>query len=179
MTSTEPTILHSSFLDTQLGAMIAIADEKALYLLEFTDRRGLDRKIERLKKKTTSILMPGRTQPINSIEYELKQYFNGELEEFKTPVMVLGSLFQKQVWKELQKISSGQTKSYADIAAAIGKPSAFRAVAQANSANQCALIIPCHRVINANGNLGGYSGGLMRKQWLINHERKLDFITAL
>jgi AraC family transcriptional regulator of adaptative response/methylated-DNA-[protein]-cysteine methyltransferase len=84
---------------------------------------------------------------------------------------MLGSDFQKNVWRELIKIPPGETKSYADIAKAIKQPSAFRAVARANGANQLAIIIPCHRVINSDGELGGYGGGLTRKAWLINHEK--------
>jgi len=163
--------LHKILIDTQLGPMLAIADEKALYLLEFVDRRGLEREIERLRYKTRSAIIPGRTDPIRSIEQELGQYFKGERMLFQTPIATLGSLFQKRVWEELQKISPGKTRSYADIANAIDNPSAFRAVAQANGANQLAIIIPCHRVINANGELGGYAGGVERKKWLLNHEK--------
>ena len=165
-------ILKASWLDTPLGPMVAIADEKALYLVEFVDRRGLEREIERLRQKTKSAIIPGETQPIQSIENELKHYFKGELQEFKTPVFLQGSLFQKNVWEELRQIPYGKTCSYSNIAVAIGKPSACRAVAGANGANQFAIIIPCHRVINSDGSLSGYGGGVARKQWLINHEKQ-------
>ncbi len=164
-------ILKAAWLDTKLGPMIAIADEEVLYLLEFVDRRGLEREVERLRLKTKSAIIPGRTAPINSIEKELKSYFSSEFNEFKTPLFLFGSVFQKQVWNELTKIPLGKTRSYAEIAKAIGKPTAFRAVANANGANQFAIIIPCHRVINTNGELGGYGGGITRKEWLINHEK--------
>lgn len=166
-------ILKAAWLDTPLGPMLAIADEEALYLLEFVDRRGLEREIERLRRKTKSAIIPGHTNPINSIERELNLYFKGLLKEFTTATCLLGSPFQKQVWAELIKIPPGETRSYSEIAKAIGKPTAFRAVAQANGTNQFAIIIPCHRVININGELGGYGGGLTRKEWLINHERKI------
>ena len=165
-------ILKASWLDTPLGPMIAIADNKALYLLEFVDRRGLEREVERLRQKTKLAIIPGSTKPISSIEKELKDYFDSTLKEFKTPLLLLGSPFQKKIWEELTKIPAGETRSYLQIAASIGKPSAVRAVAQANGANQLAIIIPCHRVINTNGELGGYGGGLSRKKWLIKHERK-------
>lgn len=164
-------ILKASWLDTRLGPMIAIADEQALYLLEFIDRRGLEREIERLRRKTKSAVIPGSTPPIDSIERELRDYFEGKLTEFKTPVKLIGSPFQKKVWEQLREIPPGQTTSYGDIASAIGKPSAYRAVAQANGANQVAIVIPCHRVINSNGELGGYGGGISRKQWLLDHEK--------
>ncbi len=166
-------IFKAAWLDTPLGPMIAIANNDALYLLEFVDRRGLEREIERLRKKTKAAIIPGYTHPIRSIEKELFQYFEGGLREFKTPIFFIGSSFQKNVWEELKKIPIGKTCSYSDLAAAIGKPSAIRAAASANGANQFAIIIPCHRVINANGELGGYGGGLSRKKWLIDHERKM------
>lgn len=165
-------ILKTKWIDTKLGPMIAIADEEALHLLEFVDRRGLEREVERLKHKTKSAIIPGNTLPIESIEKELKQYFDGELKEFKTPLYLHGSAFSKRVWQELQKIPYGATRSYAQLATAIGRPTAFRAVARANGANQIAIVIPCHRVINSSGELGGYGGGISRKDWLLNLERK-------
>jgi AraC family transcriptional regulator of adaptative response/methylated-DNA-[protein]-cysteine methyltransferase len=164
-------VLKASWLNTKRGPMIAIADEHALYLLEFVARRGLEKEIERLRQKTKSAILSGTTQPIRSIEAELNQYFEGKLKAFKTPLFWLGSPFQNRVWEELQKIPFGETRSYGDIAKAIGKPSAFRAVANANGANQIAIVVPCHRVINTNGNLGGYGGGIAHKKWLINHEK--------
>jgi len=100
----------------------------------------------------------------------LTAYFDGKLKEFQTPLFLLGSPFQKQVWEALNKIPFGETSSYLDIAKRIGRPAACRAVAQANGANQLAIIIPCHRVINHNGELGGYGGGITRKEWLLNLE---------
>ena len=168
----EKKILEAAWLDTPLGPMLAVADEQALYLLEFVDRRGLEKEIWRLRQKTKSAIIPGRTEPINRIERELKEYFSGKLIKFTTPLFFIGSPFQKKIWEELKKIPSGETRSYAELAAAIGVPSAFRAVAQANGANQLAIVIPCHRVINKNGELGGYGGGVMRKKWLIKHEKR-------
>jgi AraC family transcriptional regulator, regulatory protein of adaptative response / methylated-DNA-[protein]-cysteine methyltransferase len=165
-------ILKAAWIDTPLGPMMAVASDEALYLLEFIDRRGLEREIERLRKKTKSAIIPGINSIISSIEQELKLYFDGDLTEFKTPLFFLGSLFQKQVWAELKKIPIGATRSYLDIAKSIGKPSACRAVANANGANQIAIVIPCHCVINTNGELGGYGGGVTRKQWLLNHEKQ-------
>jgi AraC family transcriptional regulator of adaptative response/methylated-DNA-[protein]-cysteine methyltransferase len=123
-------------------------------------------------EKLKSAIIPGETQPIYSIERELSRYFDSKLSEFKTTLGYLGSPFQNRVWEELKKIPFGETRSYAELAKAIGQPSAFRAVAQANGANQLAIVIPCHRVINKSGKLGGYGGGLIRKKWLINHENR-------
>lgn len=140
--------------------------------MEFVERRGLEREIKRLRKKSKIGIIPGDTQIIQQIKQELADYFEGKCFEFKTPILTLGSEFQKNVWQQLQQIPCGETRSYKDIALALNKPTAYRAVANANGANQLALIIPCHRVINENGELGGYGGGLSRKQWLIEHERR-------
>ncbi|MFC3747343.1 bifunctional transcriptional activator/DNA repair enzyme AdaA [Paenibacillus sp. GCM10012306] len=164
-------VLKAAWIDTRLGPMMAIGDDEALYLLEFIDRRGLEREVERLRKRTKSAIIPGVTAPILWIERELGEYFDGERTTFDTPLALLGSPFQQSVWGELMKIPPGETRSYLDISVALGKPTAFRAVAQANGANQLAIVIPCHRVINANGELGGYGGGLTRKNWLLHHEQ--------
>jgi AraC family transcriptional regulator of adaptative response/methylated-DNA-[protein]-cysteine methyltransferase len=164
--------LQASAFDTPLGPMQVIADDEALYLLEFFDRRGLEEEIERLKKKIQLPIVPGKPHPAQQIKAELAGYFSGKILEFKTPLFLIGSPFQKQVWRELQKIPQGETRTYTEIATAIQRPSAIRAVGSANGANQFAIVIPCHRVINLNGNLGGYGAGLKRKEWLLNHERK-------
>lgn len=165
-------ILKMAWLDTPLGSMLAIADEDKLYLLEFLDYRGLEREVFHLRKKTHSAIIPGETAPIRSIEKELNLYFKGKLKEFKTPLHLLGSPFQNKAWTALKNIPYGETRSYLEQAKSINAPYAFRAVARANGANQMAIVIPCHRVINANGALGGYAGGLKRKQWLLQHENK-------
>ena len=116
--------------------------------------------------------MPGTTAPILSIERELNEYFDGKRTAFDTPLFCLGTLFQKQVWEVLLAIPAGETKSYQEIANLLGRPKACRAVAQANGANQLAIVIPCHRVINSSGELGGYGGGLTRKNWLLQHEKQ-------
>lgn len=167
----EGATLKAAWLDTPLGPMLAIADEHTLHLLEFVDSRGLLREVVQLRKKTNSTIILGETAPILSIEKELNLYFKGKLKEFKTPLNFLGSPFQKQAWTALKKIPYGETRSYLEQAKSINAPYAFRAVARANGANQIAIVIPCHRVINANGALGGYAGGLTRKQWLLQHEK--------
>lgn len=167
-------VLRGAWLDTPLGPVLAVADDEALYLLEFVDRRGLERELERLRSKTKSAIIPGQAEPICMIEQELKRYFAGGLKAFKTPTAFLGSPFQESVWKTLKKIPYGETRSYAEVAVAVGRPSAVRAVAQANGANQLALIVPCHRVIGADRAPRGYGGGVTRKGWLLEHESKGD-----
>ena len=163
--------LWTTQIATPIGAMIAIASEVDLYLLEFVERRGLSREIEKLAQSTQSIIIPRITPLLKQVEQELQHYFTSGFNTFTIPIGYQGSLFQKSVWAELQKIPFGYTRSYSDIAQAIGRPSACRAVAQANSMNQIAIIIPCHRVIHADGSLGGYAGGIERKAWLLQHEK--------
>ena len=166
-------MLKETWLDSPLGPMLAIADENSVYLLEFTARKGLEKEIQRLRARTKSTIITGRTKPIDTIESELKQYYAGNLKEFRTPVHLFGSPFQKEVWHELQKIPHGETRSYSELAIGMKRPSSQRAVANANGANQLAVIIPCHRVIRANGELGGYGGGIQNKEWLLAHEKSL------
>lgn len=165
-------LLYASWLDTPLGPMCVIADHDALYLLEFVDRRGLEKEVENLRNRKIAII-PGRTAITDMIEQELKLYFSGKLQQFLTPIQMIGSVFQKTVWQTLLTIPLGKTCSYLELAKQLNKPTAFRAAANANGRNQLAIIIPCHRVINTNGALGGYSGGLVRKKWLLSHEQEM------
>lgn len=166
-------LLKTALLDTPLGPMMAIASDTQLYLLEFIERRGLEREIERLRRRAQAAIVPGHALPLERIKQELQAYFAGTLTEFTTPLHAIGSPFQHQVWQALRQIPPGQTRSYIEVAESLGKPLACRAVANANGANQLAIIIPCHRVINSNGELGGYGGGIAKKQWLLDHERKM------
>lgn len=164
-------VLTAGLFDTPLGQMIAITDEQGLYLLQFVDRNNLLYEIERLACKVNAKIVMGCVEPIAAIQRELNLYFDGVLTAFITPVVLMGTPFQKQVWGALQQVSYGETRSYSQIACTIGRAGYFRACAAANRANLLAIIIPCHRVIKANGNLCGYNGGVLRKQWLIEHEK--------
>lgn len=164
--------LYMAHIETPLGLMAAIGSTEALCLLEFMDYRHLEQVIMRLQRHMQSEIIPGTSPSLLSIEAELDAYFNGKLKVFKTPLQPLGSNFQKQVWNMLQKIPYGHTASYRDVAVKLGHPLAYRAVANANGRNQIAIVIPCHRVISADGSLGGYSSGLSRKQWLLDHEKR-------
>jgi O-6-methylguanine DNA methyltransferase len=109
---------------------------------------------------------------LGNLAIELGEYFAGTRKSFTVPVVMTGTVFQKQVWNELLNIPFGETRSYMEQASAIGKPGAIRAVARANGSNPVSVIIPCHRVIGSDGKLTGYGGGLWRKRWLLEHERK-------
>jgi len=168
--SSEP--LYIDWIETPMGRMIAIADEAALYLLEFTNRKNMRRQFDRLRRIQNRAVLPGRTHITEKIEAELDAYFAGRLSNFATPLATSGTDFQRQTWDALQTIPHGETRSYAQLAEMIGNPAAVRAVASANANNGLALIIPCHRVIAKDGGLGGYAGGLTRKRELLDLESK-------
>jgi len=163
--------LRASWIATPLGDMLAVSSRTHLHLLEFIDRKGLPRELERLRADTPGGLGIGRFEPTEQAATELAEYFAGVRPRFDTPLALHGSAFSREVWHELRAIPAGETRSYLDIARRIGRPSATRAVARANGANQIALLIPCHRVIGADGSLTGYAGGLWRKQRLLEIER--------
>ncbi|WP_104695104.1 methylated-DNA--[protein]-cysteine S-methyltransferase [Helicobacter salomonis] len=118
---------------------------------------------------------PGENDPLTDTMHAaikaLENYFRGTLYRFDLPLDLIGSSFQKQVWQALQSIPYAQTRSYAQIAAQIAKPKAYRALGNANHANPCPIVVPCHRVVRANGELGGYGGGVKIKAWLLDHEQ--------
>lgn len=168
----EKTFLKSETLETPLGSMLSLADEYHLYWLDFTDRQGFEKRVARLSQQLRATISPGETRISRQIKLELSHYFSGERSYFETPIAWIGSDFQQQVWQQLRSIPVGETRSYLDIAKALKRPTACRAVARANSSNPLAIIVPCHRVIQSNGNLGGYAGGIHRKTWLLQHETK-------
>lgn len=118
---------------------------------------------------------PGPRSPphpvLDQLEAQLAEYFSGARRDFSVLLRPEGSFFQRLVWKRLLAIPYGQTRSYLDVAIDLGRPGGARAVGRANGANPVCIIIPCHRVIAADGSLGGYGGGLPMKQWLLAHER--------
>jgi AraC family transcriptional regulator, regulatory protein of adaptative response / methylated-DNA-[protein]-cysteine methyltransferase len=171
--SSNQNILKVTIIETPLGDMLAIADEKVLYLLEFLDRKNLSSELIQLQEKMQSQLVLGSSCPLELIRQEIGLYFKGELSIFKTPIKIIGPSFKIGVLKELLKIPFGKAYSYSDIAKLIDMPKAYRAVAKANSSNQLAIIIPCHRVINIDKTLGGYSAGVKKKKWLLDHELKV------
>ncbi len=159
---------------TPLGTMVAAADNSHLHLLEFLDRKALPREMQRLHQMIKGDIGFGTTAIIDLTAAQLQSYFAGERSEFSVPIARHGTAFTQTVWQALQEIPAGETRTYAQIAAQIGKPTATRAVARANGANQIAILIPCHRVLGADGSLTGYGGGLWRKDRLITIERQFQ-----
>jgi AraC family transcriptional regulator of adaptative response/methylated-DNA-[protein]-cysteine methyltransferase len=165
-------VLHAKWIETPLGAMLALADDRGLHLLDFVDRRGLERALASLQKRLKARALPGQHRYLDQIERELGEYFAGTRRTFDTPVALTGSEFQSRVWNALLAIPSGDTCSYAELARRIGHPQAVRAVGRANGENRLSIIVPCHRVIGADGALTGYGGGLARKHALLTLEQK-------
>jgi len=164
-------LLQADFINTPLGAMIAVSDNTHLHLLEFFDRKALPTEMKRLLSQTKDTIGFGNPAPTQATRNALDAYFAGKpLPD--VPLALHGTPFTKSVWRALQNIPAGETRSYSQLAKDIGQPSATRAVARANGTNQIAILIPCHRVIGADGSLTGYGGGLWRKHKLLETELK-------
>ncbi|MFD1882238.1 bifunctional transcriptional activator/DNA repair enzyme AdaA [Paracoccus pacificus] len=165
--------LWADWIDSPLGGMIAVADSRSLHLLEFVGRKALPAELKRLSKGAGGRIGLGRTPAIDLTEAQLQPYFAGQSGGFSVPLTLHGTPFYRAVWQQLQRIPPGRTVSYGQLARELGRPTATRAEAQANGANQIAILVPCHRVIGADGSLTGYGGGLWRKQALIELETRI------
>lgn len=160
-----------TWVESPLGPLVAGATEKHLVLLEFTDRRMLDTQFVTLRRVFGRPIVPGTNAVLEQLRHELAQYFTGNLKKFTVPLEFPGSEFQKRAWEGLLRIPYGKTLSYEELADRIGARRAQRAVGHANGLNRIGIVIPCHRVIQKNGKLGGYGGGVWRKQALLDLER--------
>jgi len=169
--SREKRIIDVARIETPLGTMFACAVEEGLCLLEFTDRRMLESELKQLASSLNAEILQGFNNHLETVRKQLDEYFKGERKKFTVPLYTPGTPFQQSVWDALKKIPYAQTISYQQQATMIGKAKAVRAVANANGMNRIAIIIPCHRVIGADGTLTGYGGGLWRKKWLLDLER--------
>jgi len=164
--------LFAERIETPLGSMLAIADDAGLRLVEFVDRRALERELSILRNRLRTNIVPGEHRHLTATRKQLADYFSGKNLEFTVPLAPVGSPFQLRDWKLLQTIPLGETRSYSWMAEQLGDKEMRRAVGRANGENMLCIIIPCHRVIRADGTLCGYGGGLWRKKWLLEHERK-------
>ena len=151
-----------------IGTLVVAARDGRLCALEFAAR--WPRRQRLLARRFGSLTIHRAPDPAGAVT-ALRSYFAGDRDALgRIAVDPHGTEFQRRVWAALARIPAGETRSYRDLAAAIGSPTAVRAVGAANGANPVALVIPCHRVIAADGTLGGYAGGLHRKRWLLEHE---------
>lgn len=163
-------------LPSPLGMLYLVARGPALCVLAFED--GWDRERAALRRRFGPDMVPAAGVPA-PLRRALVRYFDGDLAAIdEVPVDLDGTPFQRRVWAVLRHVPAGATASYGDIAAAVGQPRAVRAVGAANGRNPVPIVVPCHRVIAANGTLHGYGGGLHRKRWLLDHEGALSPLFA-
>ncbi len=170
--SRQQTLIRISRLTTPLGPMFVCATDDGICMLDFVDRRMLETEFRDLQRRLDATLIAGENEHIEQCKSEIDAYFSGRLQQFGVALCTPGSAFQQTVWQALRDIPYAQTCSYQTLAETIGKPAAVRAVGAANGQNRVAIIIPCHRVIGQNGDLTGYGGGLERKRWLLDHEKR-------
>ena len=159
-------------VETDLGLMIAGATDKGICMLEFADYKHIDLEFRQLTEIFKAPLVEGDNPHFHTLRSQLEEYFTGKRRDFDIPLDLAGTDFQKQAWLSLLKIPYGRTTNYAKQAALIGKPSAVRAVANANAKNKISIILPCHRIIGADGSLTGYGGGIWRKKKLLVFEQE-------
>ena len=174
--SRELTLLTSAQIPTPLGTMLAVAHDGGVVLCDFADRTDLESDLNRLRTRLGTPARPAPGAPgvhplLATLATQLAEYFAGARTTFTVPLAPQGTDFQLRAWNYLQDIPHAQTRTYAQQARALGRPTAVRAVAQANARNLLCILIPCHRVLGASGHLTGYAGGLARKRWLLRHER--------
>jgi AraC family transcriptional regulator of adaptative response/methylated-DNA-[protein]-cysteine methyltransferase len=160
------------WMASPLGPLVVGATRAGVCLVEFSDRERLGRQLDAVRAVFKLPLVPGQTDVLRALEEELTQYFTGTRTAFSVPLDYPGTPFQEQVWRALLQIPYGTTRSYEDLAVAIGSPKGQRAVGLANGRNRIAIVIPCHRVVNKGGRLGGYGGGLHRKEYLLVLENR-------
>lgn len=165
-------MINTIIITTPLGEMVAGATDEGVCLLEFSDRRMLPTEYKDLTRLLKTTFEDGKNRHLKALKKQLKEYFDGKRKEFSIPLVTPGSEFQKAVWKELQNIQFGSTRSYHEQSITLNRPGSIRAIANANGTNRISIVIPCHRVIGSDGRLTGYGGGLKRKKWLLDHEKK-------
>jgi AraC family transcriptional regulator of adaptative response/methylated-DNA-[protein]-cysteine methyltransferase len=167
----ERNVIHLDWLQTPLGPLLLGATDRAVCLLEFSSPRRIERQVASLGRAFDAQLVPGTNEALATLRGQLGEYFAGTRREFDVPLDHRGTPFQRRVWQALLEIPYGETRSYLDIARRVGDAQASRAVGTANGSNRIAIVIPCHRVVNSNGALGGYGGGLSCKRFLLDIER--------
>lgn len=163
--------ISTALVTTPVGAFVAAALPDRVCLLDFVDRRAILNQTKALRRWFDDPILPGTNEALEQLREELSEYFAGKRTRFDVKLGLAGTPFQESVWKALLAIPYGETRSYEDIARAIGNPNAQRAVGKANGDNRIAILIPCHRVVEKGGALRGYAGGLWRKQRLLDLER--------
>ena len=166
-------VLHVAQVASPLGPIMVAGDDDSVWLVEFWDRRMLETQFEGLEKRVGAVFFPGETKATRAMAEELESYFAGGLQKFETPIRFPGSEHQMAVWRALMEVPIGETWTYGELAAKVGKAKAVRSVARAVGENRFAIVIPCHRIVGADGKLTGYGGGIWRKRCLLRHEKEV------
>ncbi|GAA4710966.1 methylated-DNA--[protein]-cysteine S-methyltransferase [Brevibacillus fulvus] len=167
----DSTVIGYCSVSSPIGPLFLASTVKGVCLVEFgTEQQRLPGLLTWSKKYMGSVNIELNEQMNQPVAEQLAEYFAGQRQIFELPIDLYGTVFQKQVWNQLSRIPYGQTRSYKQIAVAMGKETAVRAVGGANNKNPISIIIPCHRVIGANGSLVGYGGGLAIKEYLLSLE---------
>lgn len=156
--------LSYTYMDSPVGVLTLVGDLSALHILNFPSTTSNADILPEWQKNDA---------PFTEVIKQLRAYFAGELQEFDLPLSFSGTEFQNRVWQQLATIPFGETRSYGQMAAELGSPGASRAVGSANNKNPLAIILPCHRVIGADGSMTGFGGGVTTKTFLLEHEAKV------
>jgi AraC family transcriptional regulator of adaptative response/methylated-DNA-[protein]-cysteine methyltransferase len=167
--------IHQKTIQTPLGEMIACAVDEGICLLEFTDRKNIEKQFKSLSKALNAEITEKEHEHFKQLENELNEYFEGKRSSFEVPLFIKGTEFQEKVWQLLREIPMGEIRTYKQQSEKLGNLKAIRAVGTANGINKIAILIPCHRVIGSNGELVGYAGGIWRKQKLLELEKAILF----
>jgi AraC family transcriptional regulator, regulatory protein of adaptative response / methylated-DNA-[protein]-cysteine methyltransferase len=165
-------MVYITEIDTPIGLIEAGASGKGIVFIKFGDESGSFGKTGERAKYPYDKISRETNDHLSTLKREMKGYFDGSLREFRVALDINGTEFQRRVWNNLVSIPYGRTISYLKLAENMGNTKTIRAIAGANAVNRIPIIIPCHRVIGEDGSLTGYAGGLWRKEWLLDHERK-------
>ncbi|MFQ5410380.1 MAG: methylated-DNA--[protein]-cysteine S-methyltransferase [Anaerolineales bacterium] len=149
----------TAYAESPIGWLAVVARDKAIIRTDWVEAPGA-------AAEPSPVLVAAVAQ--------LREYFDGARQVFELRLEPHGTAFQRGMWAQLGNIPAGETRTYAQVAAAIGRPRAVRAVGHANGRNPISILIPCHRVVGSDGRLTGYGGGLWRKQWLLDHEQRMN-----
>jgi O-6-methylguanine DNA methyltransferase len=171
--------IHTTTVQTPLGEMFAASTQQGICMLSFYDKFHIDAQLKNLKTRFNAQVMSCNNALFEQLQQELDAYFQGKLHCFTLPLQLLGTSFQIQCWKALLSIEYGTTISYKQQALKINNPKAYRAAANANAQNMIQILVPCHRVIQENKTLGGYSSGVEKKRFLLSLEQKACYDKSL
>ncbi len=163
-------IIATTTIKTPLGDMFCAATSKGICILSFFEQDNIKKQIEKVQTFFDADIIPAQNKYFESLQKELDEYFEGKRADFTIPLQLVGTSFQQDTWRILQTIPYGETISYKQEALLLKNPKAVRAIGTANGKNMISILIPCHRVIQSNGALGGYAGGVDKKQALLNLE---------